>query len=132
MTAALTFPRENDPAAADTTTAQQARIEALGHRFDEAIALLHEVLPGFGFKLVVPPPLQNGERGRLSVSAWRRGDESARLHAAAHASDAFQTLFRSQAEEECRMQARRACRRCRGLGWYVVAGGDKAICPHAT
>ena len=115
---------------ADSREAPPARLQELGQGFDRAIALFQEALPGFGLKLVVAPPLENGQGGRLSVSAWRRGDNRARMHAAANASDALLGLLRSKADENRAMQRARNCLQCRGLGWFIATGGAKAVCAH--
>src|SRR5438105_10850811 len=74
-----------------------AAAAAIGCRLDDAITLLREILPGCGLKLIVPPPLPNGNRGRVSLSAWRRGDASARVHSGTSARDAMLLLIPSQA-----------------------------------
>src|SRR5205085_3765998 len=102
----------------------------LTRSFDAAITLFQDALPGFGLKLVVPPPLENGHRSRISISAWRRGDASARIHAGAKASDVLMQLLASKADEDREMQSRRDCLQCRGLGWYIAEGGAKAVCAH--
>jgi hypothetical protein len=127
---ALRFRANTRISAADSKEAAPTRAQELGQGFDRAIALFQEALPGFGLKLVVAPPHENGQRGRLSVSAWRRSEDGARIHAAANASDALPALLRCKAEEDREMRARRDCPQCRGLGWTIATGGAKAVCAH--
>ena len=83
-----------------TKSSNQARVRELTRRFDAEIALFREALPGFGLKLVVLPPFENGHRGRISVSAWRRSDAGARIYGAANASDALMQLLGGKADED--------------------------------
>jgi hypothetical protein len=102
----------------------------IGSRLDDAIALFRTVMPGFGIKLVVPPPLPDGSLGRVSLSAWRRGAESARVHAGTSARETLQQLIDCEVQTARERRDRALCPLCRGLGWYIAASGIKAICIH--
>lgn len=97
---------------------------------DEVIVLFRKALPGCGLKLVVPPPLPDGNAGRLSLSVWRRGESSARVYSAASARQALTQLFDSEFQASRERRLRDTCPTCRGLGWYVTTGGAKTICTH--
>jgi len=102
----------------------------IGCDLDEVIALFRRAMPDFGLKLVVPPPLPDGSAGRLSLSAWRRGDETARVHSGATAGEAVRRLFDSEVQDTRERRHRAGCPTCRGIGWYIASDGVRAICIH--
>ena len=102
----------------------------IGRELDEAIALFRKALPGRGLKLVVPPPLPDGSPGRLSLSAWRRGEQSARVHAGATAAETVRRLLDADVQAGRERRQRDPCAICRGIGWYIASGGIRAICQH--
>ena len=102
-----------------------------GGGLDEAIAQFRKALPGFGLKLILPPPLPDST-SPLLLSAWRRGDGSVRVHSGSSAKEAVRLLLLSEARARRERRARDICTRCRGIGWYIAAGGIKAICAHTS
>jgi hypothetical protein len=101
-----------------------------GRCLDQAIALFREAMPGHGLKLIVPPPLPDGTAGRVSLSAWSRGDASARVYAGSSAQEALSRLFCTEAAAESSHGTRQNCRICHGVGWYIAVGGARTICGH--
>lgn len=102
----------------------------VSYALDEMIALFRKALPGCGLKLVVAPPLPDGNAGRLSLSVWRGGDSSARIYAAATAREAVAQLFDSEFQSHRQRRLRDNCQTCRGIGWYIATGGTRTICTH--
>jgi len=102
----------------------------IGCDLDEAITLFRKAMPDYGLKLVVPPPLPDGKAGRLSLSAWRRGNELTRVHCGATAGEALRRLFDSEVREARRRRRRAACPLCRGIGWYIASDGVRTNCAH--
>ncbi|HLY05871.1 MAG TPA: hypothetical protein VKR31_09005 [Rhizomicrobium sp.] len=113
-----------DPGAVTRTVAE------IGADLDEAIAQFRKAMPDCGLKLIVPPPLPDGKIGRLSVSAWRRGQPSAPVHSGSSAREAIQQLFCAADQADRELRRRSCCRHCGGIGWYVAENGIKAICNH--
>jgi hypothetical protein len=99
-------------------------------RLDEAIAAFRGMLPDHGLKLIVPPPLPGGSAGRMALSAWRRGEVTAPVHAAARAGEALLQLVASEAERDRQALVQKRCARCRGIGWTITPVGARAMCPH--
>ena len=104
----------------------------MGRELDDVFAAFHEVLPDYGLKLVFPPPLPDGSRGQVSLSAWRRGETRADVHSAATASQALAMMLQKESASRGEMLSRKTCPKCRGLGWYIGTGGATAICVHAN
>jgi hypothetical protein len=108
-----------------------AKAAEIGGRLDEAIALFRQAMPGRGLKLIVPPPLTNGSLIRVSLSAWRRGDESARVHSGNNIREAVEILFDWETAVDYERRRQRDCPHCRGVGWYIAQGGARTICTHS-
>ena len=102
----------------------------IGWELDAAITLFRKAMPGFGLKLLVSPPLPDGSTGPISVSAWRRGEQSAPVLCAVHASDAVRQLFDCERRARLERRRRTACKLCRGTGWYIAWNGMRVICAH--
>lgn len=101
-----------------------------GFHLDMAISLFRKAMPGHGLKLLLPPPLPGGSFGHLSLSAWRRIDQSARVHSGKSAREAMKLLFDSQSAADYRERLRKHCPCCRGAGWYIASDGIEVICTH--
>lgn len=104
----------------------------IGSNFDRALALFRELMPEFGLKLVVAPPLADGNVGRMCLSAWRRGEQSAEVHVGASAWEAVQRLFESEIRADRERRDRARCPRCGGIGWYITADAGRATCTHPS
>jgi len=97
---------------------------------DLGIDCFRDLLPGHGFKLVIPPPPASGALSAFA-SAWRRGEAQAVSH---RGSAAGLALLRAVESELVRLRdasAITACGRCRGVGWFVTDTGTVEICRHA-
>lgn len=103
----------------------------IGADLDEAIASFRNAMPGCGLKLLVPPALPDGKAARVSLSSWRRGDQSAPVHSGVSLREALQQLFDCEAQSDRERRHRAACPRCRGIGWYITKNGIRAICTHS-
>jgi len=103
----------------------------IGADLDRAIALFRKAMPGCGLKLVVPPPLPDGNAGRLSLSAWRRGEQSPSVHSGISAREAVRQLFDCEIQDNRERRRRVGCQLCHGIGWYITTGGIRAICTHS-
>jgi hypothetical protein len=108
-------------------TERVSRIEA---HMDAAVATFREMLPEYGFKLVMSPPLPHAGHSQAWASIWRRGDARCIVHRAAAPSLA---LLQAAAAERVAQREREAligCRDCKGLGWVVAVSGAKQMCRH--
>jgi hypothetical protein len=113
----------------DNCTSPAAQI---GCDLDSVIALFRKAMPDCGLKLLVPPPLPDGSAGRLSLSAWRRDDQSARVHSGATAREAARLLLDSDVQDARERRHRAGCPLCHGIGWYIASDGIGAICVHPS
>lgn len=104
----------------------------IGSDFDKALALFRKAMPGFGLKLVAAPPLADGRVGRLCLSAWRRGEQSAEVHVGTSAREAVERLFDSEIRADRERRERTRCLYCGGIGWYITADAVRAICTHPS
>jgi hypothetical protein len=105
--------------------------DQIGGQFDRALKRFRKTLPGCGLKLVLYPPLPGGSAGQVSVSAWCRGDVSARVHSGGSAREAMGLLLESEATAGSQRRIRDGCTRCRGGGWYMASPGIRVICTHS-
>ena len=110
----------------------RGNVAELGQQLDKALVLFRYAMPGYGLKLIAPPPLADETGSRISLSAWRRGDESARVHTGATAHEAIRRLLDSEVAAETRQRLQQNCQNCRGVGWYIAAHGVRVICTHPS
>jgi hypothetical protein len=99
---------------------------------DTALAAVGEMLPVYGFKLVVPPPLADGTRPEPFASAWHRGEARAVSYSAATPALALLKAAQCERDKLRDRELLRSCTRCRGVGWYIATGGIKQACRHPS
>jgi hypothetical protein len=97
---------------------------------DTAIAAAGKLLPDYGFKLVLPPPLADGTRPEPFASAWRRGETRAATYSAATPALALLKAAQCERDKLGDRDRLQSCSHCRGVGWYIATGGIRYVCRH--
>lgn len=69
-------------------------------------------------------------RGRWLVRIWEWGDCRSYDYTGDTEARALKAAFDATLAFERARQRRLACPYCKGLGWYIVTGGDKEMCRH--
>lgn len=98
---------------------------------DAAIALLRQMLPQYGLRIVLPPPLPQIVQSEAYASIWRRGEARALSWHAATPALALWRAIRNELEDQHDAQLLRGCTQCNGIGWYIAFGGSRQMCQHA-
>ena len=98
---------------------------------DVALGIFHDLLPEYGFKLVMPPPPITGGPSHAFASAWRRGDAQAVSCSGTTPALALLRAAESELVKLRNASGPGACIRCRGLGWFVTIEGTIEMCRHA-
>lgn len=97
---------------------------------DAGIGIFRRVLPEYGFKLVMPPPLPCGTAPQAFASAWQRGQSEAVSHRAITPSLALLRAAEFEYLKRRRCEVSLGCGRCRGVGWFVTRSGAIEMCRH--
>jgi hypothetical protein len=96
---------------------------------DAALSIIGSALPGYGLKLVIPPPLPTGESAQVFASVWRRGESHAVFHRATTAALALLNAAECECAKRRNARLSGGCARCGGA---VTTAGTKEICLHDT